>query len=329
LDDVRHIEQRSSVDEWTLLKRIRYMHPIRKLVLLALLLISFSGAQALEKLEKTLMTLLPAGGQLPDWRQTFKPRFFQREDLFEYIDGAADQYLQYGFRMVLTADYAVSADSSSITIEIYCMSSPLLAFGIFAAERSAEEPKVDIGTAGYMGANVLNFCKGPYYIKITSFDLKKDMKPWMQEMGRSIAGRIAGDYALPELFSLFPAEDRVATADRYIPLDFLGQSYLKNGYRCDYHDEKCGTYQLYLMPFKDAPAAEDAFAQYKDFLLKQKPPNRFDRAEDYQRLLIYGSEQHSFLFCYDTYVGGGVSTKCPDALKMKMEQLVATLRQKR
>jgi len=305
------------------------MRLLHKLLCMGLLLASFSGAPAMEKLEKTLTALLPVGGQLSDWRQTFEPRFFQRENLFEYIDGAADQYLQYGFRMVLTTDYAVGADSSSITVEIYCMKNPLLAFGIFASERSSEEPKVDIGTDGYLGANVLNFCKGPYYIKITSFALDRDLKPVMQEMGRFIAGRIEGDYGLPELFSFFPIEDRVATADRYIPLNFLGQSYLKDGYRCDYHDDKCGTYQLFLMPFKDAVAAEDAFAQYKEFLLKQKQPNRFDRAEDYQRLLIYGSEQNNFLFCYDTYVGGGIGAKCADALKMKMEQLVSALRQKR
>ncbi len=294
-------------------------------ILLAFLITVFP-ALSKGKGEKELLRLIPQGRQLPGWQMSEKPRFFDAENLFEYINGAADLYILYGFRLVLTTDYRLEAESTSVTVEIYAMQSPLHAFGIYAAERSPNEETTTIGVEGYIGANVLNFYKGLYYVKITSFAIGQDLRERLQEMGAFIAANIKGEFKPPEVFQYFPRDDRVPHSERFIPSHFLGQSYLVNGYRCDYHDESCGSYQLFLVPFKDEMRAQEAFALYKKFLIEQNKPHRIDKDENYQRILQYSSEQNQFAFCYGRFLGGAMGVGCENAMKNKMEEMVQNLR---
>ncbi len=219
-------------------------------------------------LKASLLGLLPKQGELNDWRMESEPRFYEPDNLWEYIDGAAEQYLLYGFRGVITADYAVGTDSSSVTVEVYCMESPTHAFGMYAAERSPEEQPAAIGVQGYQGANVLNFYKGPCYVKMTSFTSSDGLRASLVRMGNIISDKIRGEFQEPELFQYFPVENRIRWSERYIPTDFLGQSYLRNGYRCDYAGVQ-GSYQIFLVPCESDTAAHAALRKYGHFLESQ------------------------------------------------------------
>lgn len=226
------------------------------------------SAQEDRQLETDLLGLLPGQEEQGDWHKVSEYQFFDPDNLFEYINGAADLYLLYGFRKVLTADYIVGKDSSTVNVEIYCMTSPTHAFGIYAAERSREELPVAIGVQGYKGLNVLNFYKGPYYIKMMSFIISEDIMISIEQMGKLIADKIQGEFKEPELFSYFPLENKVKHSERYIPNSFLGQSYLQNGYRCDYANDQ-DTYQIFLIPMESDTAAKTVLKKYQHFLASQ------------------------------------------------------------
>jgi hypothetical protein len=49
--------------------------------------------------------LLPDDNVVPGWTRGAETRFFNPDNLFEYIDGAADGYVNYGFQEVVTAEY--------------------------------------------------------------------------------------------------------------------------------------------------------------------------------------------------------------------------------
>jgi hypothetical protein len=219
-------------------------------------------------LEADMLAILPQASDSVDCRPAFEPRFFNPENLYEYIDGAADEYLIYGFQKVVTADYAVGPDSSSVTVEIYRMESPLLAFGIYAAERSPSEPPAEVGVQGYRGSNVLIFHKGPYYAKITSFDFANDLGADLLSMGKAMAGRMPGDLARPGMLRYFPVENRVPYTERFIPAGFMGQSYLRNGYRCDYASGE-ETWQAFWVQCDSDSSCREAFRQYRRFLESQ------------------------------------------------------------
>ena len=72
------------------------------------------------------------------WTPSEAPRSFFPENLFEYIDGAAESYLSYEFRELLVVDLVKKGTEATLTLEIYDMGSPVNAFGIFGAERYPE-----------------------------------------------------------------------------------------------------------------------------------------------------------------------------------------------
>ena len=288
------------------------------LMIAAMPFLAYPSEQEDRELEAELLGLLPKQGELSDWQIVSEPRFFDRNNLFEYIDGAADLYLLYSFRRVITTDYAVGADSSSVNIEIYCMESPTHAFGIYAAERSPGEQPVDIGVQGYVGANVLNFYKGRYYIKMTSFALAKDLSASLAQMGRSIADKILGEFQEPAIFRYFPVENKIKQSERYIPHGFLGQSYLQNGYRCDYASDQ-DTYQIFLVPLESEATAQAVLKKYQNFLESQdyKVSHQGD-----DNAVIAEKEHFILAFAFRFYFGGILNIK---SLKQG-QAAVATMR---
>jgi hypothetical protein len=212
--------------------------------------------------------LLPASGDLAGWVRLSEPEFFGPSDLWEYIDGQADFYLDYGFRRVDTAEYSSGEGARSLVAEIYRMSTPDEAFGIYAAERTPEERRVEVGVEGYVGSNVVNFWKGPYYVKLTSFSAAPEIESALLDFARVIATRIEGEYEVPPLFAVFPAKHRVESSERYIPRNFLGQPYLSRGYRADYEIDgrRC---QLVLVENDSPDLAVAALDRYARFLESQ------------------------------------------------------------
>lgn len=271
-------------------------------------------------LDADLLGLLPKPGELSEFRLASAPDFYGPDNLWEYIDGAADQYLLYGFRKVITTQYDVGADSSAANVEIYCMDSPTHAFGIYAAERSPEEQPVAIGVQGYMGPDVLNFYKGPYYVKMISFATSKDASAPLVKMGRSIARKIPGKFAEPEIFRYFPAENRVKWSERYIPTHFLGQSYLEDGYRCDYAGDQ-GAYQVFLVPLESDSAAQADLEKYRGFLESRG----YAIVQQGDNVVIAEKEHYILAFSCRSFFGGVLNIKSQKQGETVIETLIRSL----
>ena len=269
---------------------------------LIVLIMHFSclSAQEDQQLEIELLALLPGQEEMSNWYKVSDPQFFNPDNLFEYIDGAADLYILYGFRKLITTDYKVGTDSSSVNIETYCMRSPAHAFGIYAAERSRDEKPVAIGVEGYKGPNVLNFYKGPYYVKIMSFIVSEDLMVSLENMGKLISDKIQGEFKRPEIFHFFPAEYKIEHSERYIPNSFLGQSYLQNGYRCDYENDH-DSYQVFLIPVESDTVAQSVLKKYQLFLTSQDYKILL---QDNDKAMIAEKDSFILTFAFRSYFGG-------------------------
>jgi len=272
-------------------------------------------------LDADLLGLLPKPRELSEFRPVSAPHLYEPDNLWQYIDGAADLYLLYGFRKLITTEYAFGADSSSANVEIYCMESPTHAFGIYAAERSPEEQPVAIGVQGQLGPDVLNFYKGPYYVKMTSFASSKDVSASLAQMGRSIADKIPGGFKEPEVFRYFPVENKVKQSERYIPTNFLGQSYLENGYLCDYASDQ-GTYQIFLVPLESDTAAQAVLRKYRLFLESQE----YKIVHQGDGNVVIAEKEHFVLaFAFRLYFGGVLNVKSQKQGLAVIEKLIVNL----
>jgi hypothetical protein len=178
-----------------------------------------------------IASLLP---KLPGWTPTETPRSYRPDDLFEYIDGAAESYLSYDFRELLVADLEKTGTPATLTVEIYDMGLPLNAFGIFSAERYPENKVVDLGEMGYVEGEALNFLDGRYYVKMLAFGLGEATEAALTEAGARIAGAIGSAGGLPPLVRAFPRDGLVARSEKYIKKNVMGYEFLHDGYVATY-----------------------------------------------------------------------------------------------
>lgn len=261
-----------------------------------------SSASDISADKEVLAKLLPAESDLSGWKNTAEPRFFEPGNLWEYINGQAELYIQYGFQLVVTSDYGMKEEESSIIVEIYQMESALHGFGIYAAERSPEDNFIDVGVQGYIADDILNFWKGPYYVKITSLEFSDSMKDTLNTFAKIIAHKISGEYALPELLAFFPEKNKIANSERFIPSNFMGHSFLKNGYLVDYQYDGL-PYQIFLIESSSPVEAEETFAQYVEFLKSNSEKVDQEKRDDYQIIKVE-ERKKSVVFHHQSFIGG-------------------------
>ena len=206
---------------------------------------------------------LPASGAVVGWTRPAQPRSFTPTNLYNYIDGAADLFLAYGFKGLETAEYAEQGHPDhAITVDVYDLGSPLHAFGVFAVERPTGVKGLQVGTQGYSSDGLLAFWKGSYYVKLALMQ-KED-----EEAGRGLARKTAdglpGRVTLPEELRRLPLQWRVPNSERYVMKDALGHGFLSEMVSADYHVGKV-TVTLNVADLATASQAKAAWQKLRDF----------------------------------------------------------------
>ncbi|MDI6755097.1 MAG: hypothetical protein QME78_11975 [Thermodesulfobacteriota bacterium] len=171
--------------------------------------------------------------EVSGWRQPEKPQVFSPESLYEYINGAADLYLKYDFQDLQVAEY-VNEKKAAVTVEVYRHRTPTHAFGIYSQERLANADFLDIGAQGYSESMVLNFFRGVYYVKISSYNTGAEDQKIRTAFARKVDQVLDGQATFPAILSSFPSEGKKKNTEKFIAKDFLGYSFLDSGFTADY-----------------------------------------------------------------------------------------------
>ena len=178
-----------------------------------------------------LAALVP---KLAAWTPSESVRNYFPDNLFEYINGAAESYLSYDFQELLVVDFEKKGTEATLTLEIYDMGRPLNAFGIFASERYPENKAVTLGDLGYVEGEALNFLCDRYYVKMLAFGLGEATESALIEAAGKVAGATKARGGLPEFVRAFPTDNLVARSEKYIKRNFMGHGFLHDGYVATY-----------------------------------------------------------------------------------------------
>lgn len=111
----------------------------------------------------------PASGAVAGWEKTSETRVFAAKDLWQYIDGDAEQYLQAGVVSTSTSDYKYR-DRLEAVVDVYTMGDPGGASKIFGGEHAGGGAKVQIGDAAVAHEQSVTFRKGPYLVRIVAYE---------------------------------------------------------------------------------------------------------------------------------------------------------------
>jgi hypothetical protein len=216
-------------------------------------------AAAKEKLARLLPEPSEVGAE-----RTGEQKFFS-SDLYQYSDGGADVYLDYGLVAMLHQEYKTS--STDITLDIYNMGAQSNAFGIYAAESSPDYQFLPIGAEGYGTNEILNFFQNEFYVKLSAFSDKEKTEPVLARFGRAVSRRIGPSKAMPEFLSLFPPQNLVNHSCKFVKKSPLGHDFLAPAIMASYAFGEKQT-SLVISKSPDAKGAVQKVGQLHDYFAR-------------------------------------------------------------
>ncbi|KPJ95337.1 MAG: hypothetical protein AMS18_03045 [Gemmatimonas sp. SG8_17] len=192
------------------------------------------------------------------WTQTGEVRVYNAETLWEYIDGAAVLFVEYGVRTCTTADMA--AAGVSVTVDLYEMASPLSAVGVFKRESSGGGVNLADATIAAVSPPYLALMvKGSTYAKVNAFDGELDESEGRRLL-QGLAASLPGETVMPQEFSLLPEAGKVAGSEGYQPVSLLGLAELTECVYADYEGSEGDSWQGFVVLPSAASTVWDALA---------------------------------------------------------------------
>ncbi len=170
--------------------------------------------------------------EVEGWRQENAATSYDANSLWEFINGAADTFLQYGFQGVEVAE--ISRDGTTVAASIYDMGSALNAFGIYRTELPDGAEPLAIGAQAIVSPPYQALmAKDRFYVKVDVYDGALDDASGRAVL-ESISGSLPGSDGMPNEFAALPELDRVAGSEQFTREAFLGLRELKRCVSAEY-----------------------------------------------------------------------------------------------
>lgn len=238
-------------------------------------------------------TLWDIAKHLPDsfdgWKADGSWKHYTRDTLFHHINGGAELYLAYRFKEALVRRY-LRGGEMEIAVDIYDMSSPEDAFGVFSVECYGEE--VGIGQGSDYIEGLLRFWKGRFFVSILARLETDESKAAVFKLGKLIDNSISAAGALPEILQLLPKDGLKERSIRFFrkhtilnriyfiaDQNILRLSDSTEGVAAEY-ERKDGKGLLMVVRYKDAKSASAALNGFIKTLMPRAKQAKIARLGD-------------------------------------------------
>ncbi|MFC1498487.1 DUF6599 family protein, partial [Verrucomicrobiota bacterium] len=163
-----------------------------------------------------------------------RPTVYAGDNLYEYINGAAELFHEYDFRKVITEELTVMETGESIIIDIYNMGRLESAFGIFSRHRLPDSEYFDSGTECQYSEPILCMYKDRFFVQLAGSRPFPGLKNMLLQIAGEIEHQIKGVSHKPGELAFLPVKGRIPHSERYIKKDVLGFGFLSDAWFADY-----------------------------------------------------------------------------------------------
>jgi hypothetical protein len=171
------------------------------------------------------------------WTRSDKAAFFDKDTLFDLVDGEAEAYFPYGFKGAVSAHYTQDGDrAKEAGVEIYEMGSLLDAFGIYSSMRDADSKPIDLGAEGFRGTTQIMFYAGRYFVKAQVDSAKA--KGELLSFAKAVAAELPKDQKRPAELALVAIPNRVPRSEQFVGESVLGYAFWPQGLIAEVQAEK-------------------------------------------------------------------------------------------
>ncbi|TKJ40620.1 hypothetical protein CEE37_06550 [candidate division LCP-89 bacterium B3_LCP] len=124
---------------------------------------------------------------LEGWHAYDTEEYVTAEELFRYMNGGAELYLEYRYAGLCVREYE-DENGNSLTVEIYSYATPQDAYGIYSIDTTGAP--VDLGQGGRKTRLTIRFWKDRYYIRIFLWESKDELIPIPERAARIVDQKI-------------------------------------------------------------------------------------------------------------------------------------------
>jgi hypothetical protein len=133
--------------------------------------------------------VFPQSNEIPGWSKVGETRTFEAANLWQYIDGDAEKYIQAGVQKTLTANYRYK-DSTEATMDIHVMATADGPRKIMESESAAESQPIALGDAARQYGASLIFQSGPYLVRLVAYQPSPEVEKALVELARGIERKL-------------------------------------------------------------------------------------------------------------------------------------------
>jgi len=212
--------------------------------------------------------MLPTPPIVEGWHYSELPEIYDRETLYDYINGKARAYLDYGFVKLNHVQFAQPGSPAKrgvIDVDVYDMGSPTGAFGIYSLERGEDLPRHYRKRLGYMIDSARFFWKGRHYVTITSPDTSPDTIDAVKSLSLYLESSVPGGTESVPVLEAIPEKGKVHESEQYFAVNLMGHEFMGGGFVALYQ-EKGNRFKLFLSPKESSEAAGEALRQLRESL---------------------------------------------------------------
>jgi hypothetical protein len=218
---------------------------------------AIAGSEVPQK-QTGLNRLLPRPGEVEGWFPDGEPQTAAGDDLFLLIDGGAAIYHEYGFREAVYQTYSTK-DGKSINLEVYEMTGPDAAYGMYTFKTGEGGDPVAVGHEGRLESYFLNFWKGNFLVTLVGLDTDTGTLDGIQKIAGAVDAKLQSPGKPPRLASILPKDNLQVNGITYLK----GNLGLVNQYRFDDKD---------IFGLKEGVVGR--YDGYSVFLFQYRDPNQ-------------------------------------------------------
>lgn len=153
----------------------------------------------------------PRSGDVTGWRPSGEVQRYNRDDLFDYMDGEAEMYFVYGFMEMSVQEY-ISDEADTVRVEIYEVDTDANAYGLFTFYRGGRF--LDVGNEGDLArGGRVSFWRDRYFVRV--YPVKDAEESVLESFARFIAVELPFGGSPPDLVGRLPVERLVPGSERF------------------------------------------------------------------------------------------------------------------
>ena len=170
----------------------------------------------------TLSDVLPGADAFPGWTPAGAVETYNRESLFDLVDGQADAFFVYGFKQVAVQSYE-NAEGAVLRIEVWRLASPADAYGLFTTIIGGTP--VAIGNDGDADpGRRLTFWQDRYIVQVHARQPLDDAD--LRSFAEAVSNALPSGGERPTLMDRLPSDGLVERSAIFFHEEISIQSYL-------------------------------------------------------------------------------------------------------